>query len=116
MSQRRERDLSEDVAFFLTASAILEDAESRHRDRERRPRGLDEPLEDEGEDPLEESASPFDLVSDDVLEEAFRERGEEGIAGLYRSDRKEFWSRFERGREGLMRPRPSEDRPRMGED
>jgi hypothetical protein len=110
---RPERDVSADIAFFLTASAILEDAELRHRGRER-PRALADSLEDEDGD--ERADRTTGLVSDDVIEDAFLERGEEEIAGLYRNDRREFWSRFERGRDALMRPRPSDERPRMAED
>jgi len=108
------RDPSEDVAFFLTASAILEAAETRHRSGDARRRAFAEPIEDEDEAEAQ-GALQIELVSDDVLEAAFREQGEEEIADLYRRDRSEFWSRFERGREGLMRPRPQDDRPR-GED
>jgi len=111
---RPDRDLSEDVAFFLTASAILEAAETRHRRVDAGRRALADPLEDEDESEAQE-ASRIEIVSDDVIEAAFREQGEAGMADLYRDERREFWSRFERGREGLMRPRPAEDRPR-GED
>jgi hypothetical protein len=107
-----ERDLSEDIAFFLTASAILEAAESRHIARDGNPRRFALPLEEEGE---AEDLPYADLVSDAMIEAAFREQGEEDIADLYLGDRKEFWSRFERGREALMRPRRQDERPR-GED
>lgn len=112
MNRRRERDLSEDIAFFLAASAILQEAESRHIAGDENPRRFAVPMEDEG---AAEEGGGIELVSDETIEGAFREQGEEEIADLYRHDRKEFWSRFERGREALMRPRPSDDRPR-GED
>jgi hypothetical protein len=106
-----ERDLSEDIAFFLTASAILEEAESRHIARDENPRRFALPTEDEGE--AEES---IELVPDAMIEAAFREQGEEDIADLYRGDRKEFWNRYERGREALVRPTLSKQTSRMHED